>query len=221
MNYEETLEYLSYLIGEDKYYVYCLSDPDTLKPLYIGKGRSYRILRHSTRSTDGQVTNNRLSGKRKSLKDQGKDFDFSILADSTNESAIYILETVYIRKYGLAMRGGTLLNFTYGGLLNEYNSYYGIDFYKEAKALRQDEGAKYFGHTVYLNGFIFPSYKQAVRSTKARKSVTALQKSINNGALKDACELNHNDLEKAKSFDHAISEMYAKYQREQEGLVAS
>lgn len=216
MNRDQILEELRCIMKRGQFYVYCISDPDTLIPFYIGKGKDYRILRHSIYTSDSG-TNLRLSNKLKSLKNKNKEVDFKILAASSNEDAIYHLESYYIAKYGLKSIGGTLLNFSYGGKHNEYLDYYGEEV---QKSLRKQKGEHDFGTPVYIQGFIYPSLRRAISVTKVRGSQTGLAKSLKNDKIHNSCFLMDSE-EDIKHFDDKMRKLEELYWQEQVENVLS
>lgn len=96
-----------------KYYVYAHINSLTLKPFYIGKGTGQRAY-----STDGRSTFwNRTVSK--------YGYFVTILIDGLDDTQALAIETQYIKRYELRIKGGTLVNLNYGGrggnTYNEFN----------------------------------------------------------------------------------------------------
>jgi hypothetical protein len=123
----------------NKYYVYAIIDPNSDRPLYIGKGTGNRYKQHLTDKPE-YCHNKRLNGRiAKIRKLYGKDPEIKILQDNLEESVAYDMEAELIRTYGR-------LNYDFHGILLNHlidcrppsfsgpdNPFYGKKHTEEAK----------------------------------------------------------------------------------------
>ncbi len=92
-----------------KYYVYAYFDPDTCKPIYIGKGHGLRCIQHFNDRHLALLDMFHRHLKKMILA--GKIPIVRIIHNNLEESVSYELEILYIKKYGRRVDGsGILLN---------------------------------------------------------------------------------------------------------------
>lgn len=139
---------------KDIYYVYALKENLFEEPFYIGKGKAQRAKGHKYSG------NNRLKLKLESLT---YSHFVEILSYSKDEKTIFALEKHFISKYDLVDFGGSLLNLVSGSHENKSaeKEFYSIP---ENRLKRQLKFAKLSGKAVFVDGFIFPSKRLAVKA---------------------------------------------------------
>lgn len=81
------------------YYVYCLIDPRTERPFYVGKGSRYRPWDHF-RETKKSTTNIRKYNRIHEIFDLGLKPKLSIFCNNLEENEAYGIEAELIRFYG-------------------------------------------------------------------------------------------------------------------------
>ena len=89
-------EFPSNIIQELNYYVYIYSDPDTLKPFYIGKGKGNRCFNHLFQEGDTEKIK-----KIQELKEQGKNPIIEILIWGVDEETALKVEAAAIDLIGI------------------------------------------------------------------------------------------------------------------------
>ena len=89
-------EFPSNIIQELNYYVYIYSDPDTLKPFYIGKGKGNRCFNHLFQEGDTEKIK-----KIQELKEQGKMPIIEILIFGVDEETALKVEAAAIDLIGI------------------------------------------------------------------------------------------------------------------------
>ena len=89
-------EFPSNIIQELNYYVYIYSDPDTLKPFYIGKGKENRCFNHLFQEGDTEKIK-----KIQELKEQGKMPIIEILIFGVDEETALKVEAAAIDLIGI------------------------------------------------------------------------------------------------------------------------
>lgn len=89
-------EFPSNIIQELNYYVYIYSDPDTLKPFYIGKGKGNRCFNHLFQEGDTEKIK-----KIQELKEQGKTPIIEILIFGVDEETALKVEAAAIDLIGI------------------------------------------------------------------------------------------------------------------------
>lgn len=77
------------------YYVYCLIDPRTDQPFYIGKGKGNRIFAHAQDALDTIVETDKLNTIRE-IKGTGLDVEHVIIQHSLNEETAFSVESALI-----------------------------------------------------------------------------------------------------------------------------
>ncbi|WP_174138737.1 GIY-YIG nuclease family protein [Parasulfitobacter algicola] len=82
------------------YYVYCLVNPDTKKPFYIGKGKGNRVFDHAKDKLTGTVENDKIETIRKILK-QDKKVEYLIIQHGLNEKNRIFARDRFDRFFGL------------------------------------------------------------------------------------------------------------------------
>ena len=110
-----------------KSYVYCLIDPDSGEPFYIGKsknndGRYERMTYHVKYFYESDYQHNRHKyNKIKKLREKGLEPKCIILKDNLSIVQANLLEKELIEKYGRSIDGGILTNIGIGGEGNTSN----------------------------------------------------------------------------------------------------
>ena len=110
-----------------KSYVYCLLDPESGEPFYIGKsknndGRYERMTYHVRYFYESDYQHNRHKyNKIKKLREKGLEPKCVILKDNLTVDQANTLEKELIEKYGRSIDGGILTNIGIGGEGNTSN----------------------------------------------------------------------------------------------------
>jgi len=94
-------------MARNPFYVYALKDPRTkpARPFYIGKGTGTRAWEHELNIDESE------KGKTiKSIKDEGKEVIYSIIANDLTEEQALKIEAELISAFGVKSRGGFLTN---------------------------------------------------------------------------------------------------------------
>lgn len=81
------------------YYVYCLIDPRTDRPFYVGKGSGYRPIDH-LRETKESTINIRKYNRLHKILDLGLKPRLSVFCNNLEENEAYGIEAELIRFYG-------------------------------------------------------------------------------------------------------------------------
>lgn len=81
------------------YYVYCLIDPRTERPFYVGKGSGYRPIDH-LRETKESTINIKKYNRLHEILDLGLKPKLSVFCNNLEESEAYGIEAELIRFYG-------------------------------------------------------------------------------------------------------------------------
>lgn len=89
-------EFSKETINELKYYVYMYSDPETLQPFYVGKGKGNRAFSHLADTTE-----NKKVAKLQQLKEDKKTPIIEILAHGLDEETAFKIETAVIDLIGI------------------------------------------------------------------------------------------------------------------------
>jgi len=85
------------------YYVYFLKDPSNQKPFYVGKGKNKRAWIHLKIIKQGKNSDNpHRDNKIKKILKEGKEPIIEIVKSFLCEEEAYVLEELYIKKYGRA-----------------------------------------------------------------------------------------------------------------------
>ena len=77
------------------YYVYCLIDPRTDKPFYIGKGKGNRVFAHAQDALDSIAETDKLNTIRE-IKSSGNDVNHIIIQHGLNEETAFAIESALI-----------------------------------------------------------------------------------------------------------------------------
>lgn len=76
-------------------YVYCLVDPLTRTPFYIGKGNGNRVFQHATNSLDNPFESDKIETIRK-IRDSGKQVGHLIIQHGLDDTTAFAIETALI-----------------------------------------------------------------------------------------------------------------------------
>ena len=77
------------------YYVYCLVDPRSQTPFYIGKGKGNRVFSHAKGAIDNPVATDKL-GTIKEIIKHGSKVNYIIVRHGMNEETAFAVETALI-----------------------------------------------------------------------------------------------------------------------------
>jgi len=80
---------------EIKHYVYCLIDPRTQKPFYIGKGQGNRVFAHARDALENADTTDKLDTIRE-IVGSGLKVDYLIIRHGMDETMAHAVETALI-----------------------------------------------------------------------------------------------------------------------------
>ena len=185
-----------------KYYVYALKIYEHSNPIYIGKGSGYRCKGHKGVGAGNQAI--------RKITEKYPNYYIEILTSSDNESVVYQLEKVYISKFGKKCEGGLLLNFSDGGR-NTASGYFDKEENRKAFSLKKSALS---GKAVYVEGFIFPSKRIAMRAMgRDRNHLKFLIKTKRAFQLDSDIEVL---LQKESEYFICIKEMMLKYAQKSE-----
>jgi len=98
-------------MNDDRYYVYCLVDPITKKPFYVGKGRGNRMYSHvyEAKRDKHKWTNTLKCERILSILNKNIDIIYDRVRTELDESSAFILETSLLKKYGRIIDGSGIL----------------------------------------------------------------------------------------------------------------
>jgi hypothetical protein len=93
-------EFSREVIEQIGYYVYILSDPDTNKPFYVGKGKGNRLFAHVNDSLNEPTENDKLQQIRDIIA-RGQDVKFEVLRHGMTEAEAFEVEAAIIDYIGI------------------------------------------------------------------------------------------------------------------------
>jgi len=143
---------------EIKHYVYCLIDPRTQKPFYIGKGQGNRVFAHARDALENADTTDKLDTIRE-IVGSGLKVDYLIIRHGMDDATAHAVETALIDFAGRFDLGLTNL------VLGHQSSAFGIMTAEEVQRKYRAEPLKSLGEgCVMIN--INKTYRRA-RGTKS------------------------------------------------------
>lgn len=89
--------------GKLQYYVYCLIDPDTDKPFYVGKGKGNRVFEHAMGAIKGSKESDKI-GKINAIRCAGMRVKHVIIRHGLTENEAFKIESTLIDTPTILMR---------------------------------------------------------------------------------------------------------------------
>src|SRR6056297_2679684 len=137
---------------EIKHYVYCLIDPRTQKPFYIGKGQGNRVFAHARDALENADTTDKLDTIRE-IVGSGLKVDYLIIRHGMDDATAHAVETALIDFAGRFDLGLTNL------VLGHQSSAFGIMTAEEVQRKYRAEPLKSLGEGCVISDNRIPSLK--------------------------------------------------------------